>query len=65
MSKITRVGVGIAKKVFHVHGVDRHNQPQWSTKLNRAKWLDSISENVPAGAEIAMESCASSHHWAR
>ena len=65
MNKITRVGVDIAKNVFHVHGVDRHDQPQWSAKLTREKWLDAICNKVPAGAEVAMESCASSHHWAR
>lgn len=65
MSKITRVGVDIAKKVFHVHGVDRHDQPQWTAKLSRDKWLDSLCKKVPAGALVAMESCASSHHWAR
>lgn len=26
---ITRVGVDIAKSVFHVYGVNRHDQAQW------------------------------------
>lgn len=26
---ISRVGVDIAKSVFHVRGVDRHEKPQW------------------------------------
>ncbi len=62
---ITRVGVDIAKSVFHVHGVDRHDQVQWRGKYSRAKWLNAIVKRVPAGAEIGMEACASSHHWAR
>ena len=37
---ITRVGVDIAKSVFHVHSVDRHDQVQWCGKYSRAKWLD-------------------------
>ncbi|AJY48899.1 transposase IS111A/IS1328/IS1533 [Halomonas sp. KO116] len=62
---ISRVGVDIAKSVFHVHGVDRHDQVQWRGKYQRDKWLDAIVKRVPAGAEIGMEACASAHHWAR
>ena len=39
---ITRVGVDIAKSVFHVHGVDRHDQVQWQGKYTREKWLNAI-----------------------
>ena len=60
-----RVGVDIAKSVFYVHGVDRHGQTRWQGKCSRSKWLDALSRKVPAGAEIGMEACASSHHWAR
>ncbi len=62
---IIRVGVDIAKSVFHVHGVDRHGKTQWQGKYSRQKWLDALSRKVPAGAEIGMEACASSHRWAR
>jgi len=62
---ITRIGVDIAKSVFHVHAVDRHDQVQWRGKYSRDKWLDAICKRVPVGAEIGMEACASSHHWAR
>jgi transposase len=62
---ISRVGVDIAKSVFHVHAVDRHDQVQWRGKYPRDKWLDALSKRVPVGTEIGMEACASSHHWAR
>ncbi|WP_396621526.1 hypothetical protein [Marinobacter sp. W-8] len=62
---IIRVGVDIAKSVFHVHGVDRHGKTQWQGKYSRQKWLDALSRKVSAGAEIGMEACASSHRWAR
>lgn len=62
---ISRVGVDIAKSVFHVHGADRHEQMQWRGKYPRDKWLDAVANRVPVGAEIAMEACASSHYWAR
>lgn len=59
---ITRVD--FAKSVFHIHGVDRHDQVAWCGKYKRYKWLDAIVKRVPAGAEIGMGACASSHHWA-
>lgn len=62
---ITRVGVDIAKSVFHVHGMDRYDQVHWQGKYSREKWLEALSKRVPSGAEIGMEACASSHHWAR
>jgi transposase len=33
---IIRVGVDIAKSVFHVPGVDRHGQTQWQGKYSRS-----------------------------
>lgn len=62
---ITRVGVDIAKSVFHVHAVDRHDQSQWRANLKRSQWLDALCEGVSPGAEIGMEACASAHYWGR
>lgn len=34
--KLMRIGVDLAKNVFQIHGVDRHEQPIWRTKhLNK------------------------------
>ena len=63
--QITRVGVDIAKSVFHVHAVDRHDACQWQKKLKRDGWIDALCEQVPTEAVIAMEACASAHHWGR
>lgn len=65
MIKLTRVGVDIAKSVFHVHGVDSHDQPKWRAKLKRSDWFDKLCERLAPGAEVGMEACASSHHWCR
>lgn len=65
MANITRVGVDIAKSIFHVHGVDRHESLQWKGKYNRNKWVDAIVKKVPKGAEIGMEACGSAHYWGR
>lgn len=62
---IIRVGVDIAKSVFHVHAVDRRDQCQWEEKLKRHEWIDALCEQVPKGSLITMEACASAHHWGR
>jgi len=65
MGNITRVGVDIAKSIFHVHAVDRFNETQWKGKYARTKWLAAICKKVPLGAEIAMEACGSANYWGR
>jgi transposase len=63
--KINRVGVDIAKSVFHVYAVDRHEQSQLQAKLNRGDWLNKLCVRLLPNAEVGMEACASSHHWGR
>ena len=63
--KIKRIGVDIAKSVFHVHGVDRYGQVIWQRKLKRSEWIQAICDKAEPGTEVAMEACASSHYWAR
>lgn len=63
--KITRVGVDIAKHVFQVHAVDRHDQTQWTAALSRERWIAELCERVEPGALVVMEACGSAHHWGR
>jgi transposase len=63
--KITRVGIDIAKSVFHVHATDRHDRPQWRAKLKRSEWLEVLCNRLAPGADVGMEACASAHHWGR
>ena len=65
MTKVTRVGVDLAKNVFHVHGVDSKGKKLWQKKLTRSKWVDEVCKKLVPGGEIGMEACASAHHWAR
>ena len=62
---ISRIGVDLARSVFHIHAVNKHDQVQWTAKLSRAKWVAAICTRVEPGAEIGMEACAGAHHWAR
>jgi transposase len=63
--KIIRVGVDIAKSVFHCHGVDRFEATQWQGAYRRDRWVNALCKRVPVGSEIGMEACASSHYWGR
>ena len=63
--KLSRVGVDLAKNVFHVHGVDRKENPVWRRRMRREQWLKALLDTVEAGCEIGMEACAGAHHWAR
>jgi len=65
MSKLSRVGIDLAKNVFQIHGVDRHGKSVWRRRLTRDKWLRALLEKVEPGCEIGMEACAGAHHWAR
>ena len=63
--KIIRVGVDLAKNVFHIHGVDCKEKPVWQRRLTRARWLETLVEKVEPSCEIGMEACAGANHWAR
>ena len=63
MSQIKRIGIDTSKAVFTLHGVDQAGQPVLRTNLRRAQMIP-FFKNLPP-TEIAMEACASSHHWAR
>ena len=65
MQTLKRGGVDIAKSVFHVHGVDADDHPQWQTKLKRDEWINTVCERLMPDGEVGMEACASAHHWAR
>ena len=54
---IIRVGVDIAKSVFHAHGVDRHLQATWHSKYSRQNW-PSLRLRVPKGIECEMTNMA-------
>lgn len=60
---LTRVGVDLAKQVFQVHGVDRHERVQVKRTLSRRQVRSYFAEQAPC--LIGMEACASAHYWAR
>jgi transposase len=60
---IVRIGLDIAKDVFQLHGVDKHEKPQLRKRLTRGKVLAFFAQLPPC--EIGIEACGSAHYWAR
>jgi transposase len=63
MTKVTTVGLDLAKMVFQVHGADQDGRPVVRKKLRRAQLIPFFAELAPC--LIGMEACASAHYWAR
>jgi transposase len=61
--KVTRIGIDLAKQVFQVHGVDRHDKVVIRKQLTRAKMRGFFAQLSPC--LIGIEACASAHYWAR
>jgi transposase len=63
MSKITTIGLDLAKNVFHVVCCDEHGKIVGKKMLKRSEVLKYFV-NVPP-CLVGMEACASGHYWAR
>ena len=63
MSKVSTIGLDLAKNVFQVHGADASGAVLVRKKLRRDQVLKFLAAQ-PA-CTVAMEACASSHYWAR
>ena len=64
MSNKARVGIDLAKRVFHVTAVDDAGAVVERRKLRRAG-LQSYLALLPRGCTVAMEACSSANHWGR
>lgn len=64
MENITRIGVDLSKLVFHLYGVNHAGRMVFKKRVYRDAVLRELSQ-APQGCEVVMESCGSSHYWAR
>lgn len=64
MSKITRVGVDLAKNLIQVHAVDAAGKVVTNRALKREKFLAWCAD-LPTDCLVAMEACSGAHHWCR
>jgi transposase len=63
MSKITTIGLDLAKNVFQVHGIDETDQMVVRKPLRRGQVLGFFARL--SRCLIGMKACATAHHWAR
>src|SRR6186997_1986081 len=63
MSKVSTIGLDIAKSVFQVHGVNVAGAVVIRRRIGRAKVLEYFGELPPC--LVGIEACPSAHHWGR
>jgi transposase len=63
MTKISMIGLDLAKNVFQVHAVDASGKPVLCKQLRRAQVLKFFGGLEPC--IVGMEACGSAHYWAR
>lgn len=59
----TRIGIDLAKNLFHAVAMDSTGKLLWRKALTRRRVLEFLAQVKPAS--IGMEACATAHHWAR
>ena len=64
MEQVARVGIDLAKRVFHVTAVDDGGAVVERKRLRRAG-LHSYLAQLPQDRVVALEACGSAHHWGR
>lgn len=63
MGQLAVIGIDLAKNVFQLHGIDKQGQCVLKKMLRRSQMLKFFARTEPC--LIGMESCGSSHYWAR
>lgn len=63
MGEVSIIGLDLAKNVFQAHGARSDGSVVFRRKLSRAQLLKFLAAQAPC--VVAMEACASSHHWGR
>lgn len=63
MTEVYIIGLDLAKRVFQAHGASSDGAVVFRKKLSRNQVLAFFSSQPPC--IVAMEACASAHHWAR
>jgi len=63
LETVTIICVDLAKNVFQVHGAASDGAVMFRKKLSRPQFARFVAHQRPC--LVAMEACASAHHWAR
>ena len=62
MEKVIIIGLDLAKNVFQAHGAGADGSVAFRRKLSRSQVLPFFAKQ--SACLVAMEACASAHHWA-
>jgi transposase len=57
------LGIDLAKRVFHLHGVDARGRAVVSKRVSWAKLAEAVVRLAPR--VVAMEACCGAHYWGR
>ena len=63
MSKVTTVGIDLAKSVFQFHGIDASGEVMLRRQVRRAQMPQMLAQLAPC--VVVMEACGGAHYWAR
>src|ERR1700745_125449 len=63
MTKISMIGLDLAKNVFQLHGIDASGAVTLRRQLRRAAVEKFFAQLAPC--LVGIEACGSAHHWAR
>jgi transposase len=61
--QVAIIGIDLAKRTFQVHGAAADGSVVFRKKLSRERLLPFLAPQP--SAIVAMEACASAHHWGR
>jgi transposase len=61
--QIRVIGIDLAKRSFHLCGMDGQGRRVFSKQVSRAKLAEQLAQLRPC--LVAMEACGSAHYWAR
>jgi len=63
MTKVSTVGIDLAKNIFQLHGADKNGKTVFKRKLKRDAVMPFLA-NLPE-CLIGLEACGGSNYWAR
>jgi transposase len=64
MTKVSMIGLDLAKNVFQVHGIDASGKVVVRQQLRRRQ-MEKFFAELPPGVVVGMEACGGAHHWGR
>lgn len=61
--EVNTIGIDLAKRIFHIHGVDENGKIVMKKKIMRDQFLNFMAQQPKC--LVGMEACGGSNYWAR